>query len=103
MPTKHRSTGAQERRRVNPQDFLSAGVSQRAEQTQERQAKRDSKGAVGKTRTSVLLADDVLDHAKAALYWVEKTTLSGLIEAALRRELARLESERGEPFPRRSR
>lgn len=41
----------------------------------------------------------VLDRARNAAYWTPGVSLSALIEQGLRAEIARLEAERGEPFP----
>lgn len=43
----------------------------------------------------------VLDRARDAAFWTPGVSLSALIEHGLRKEIARLEAERGEPFPRR--
>jgi hypothetical protein len=41
----------------------------------------------------------VLDRARDAAFWTPGVSLSALIEQGLRGEVARLEAERGEPFP----
>lgn len=41
----------------------------------------------------------VLDRARDAAFWTPGVSLSALIEQGLRTEVARLEAERGEPFP----
>jgi hypothetical protein len=41
----------------------------------------------------------VLDRARDAAFWTPGASLSALIERGLRGEVARLEAERGEPFP----
>jgi hypothetical protein len=43
----------------------------------------------------------VLDRARDAAFWTPGVSLSALIEQGLRVEVARLEADRGEPFPRR--
>jgi hypothetical protein len=41
----------------------------------------------------------VLERARDAAFWTPGVSLSALIEHGLRAEIARLERERGEPFP----
>lgn len=50
-------------------------------------------------RLSAYVDHELLERAKAAAYWTPGLTLSGLVAEALRRELERLEAERGSPFP----
>lgn len=53
----------------------------------------------GASRLSAMVASEVLEAARDAVYVTPGLTLAGLVEEALRRELRRLERERGEPFP----
>lgn len=55
--------------------------------------------ATKKVSITIRLDPEVLDHVKRAAYWTPGATLGGLVEDALRRELARLEKGRGEAFP----
>lgn len=52
-------------------------------------------------RLSAYVDPGLLERARAAAFWTPGLTLSGLVADALRRELDRLEAERGEPFPER--
>jgi len=51
------------------------------------------------SRLSIHLPPAVLDRARDTVYHLPGFTLSGLVAAALTRELDRLEQQRGEPFP----
>lgn len=53
----------------------------------------------GSRRLTAYVDPEVLEAAKRAAFWTPGLTLSGLAEEALCREVARLEAERGEPFP----
>lgn len=61
--------------------------------------KTDNSKPLKKVSVSVRLDPDLLDQAKRAAYWTPGATLGGVVEEALRRELARLEKSRGETFP----
>lgn len=52
-------------------------------------------------RLTAYVDPQVLERAKAAAFWTPGLSLSGLVQAALLRELERLEAERGGPFPER--
>ena len=54
-----------------------------------------------KIRATFHLSADLFDRARDAAYWTPGLTLSGLCEAGLRSEIAHMEQERGEPFPKR--
>ncbi|MCX8103365.1 MAG: hypothetical protein N3E42_02840 [Candidatus Bipolaricaulota bacterium] len=54
---------------------------------------------VVKERLTVHLPVDLIDRIKNAVYWTPGLTLAGLAEEALAAAVARLERERGEPFP----
>lgn len=49
-------------------------------------------------RLQVLLDEDVVERAKRAVFWTPGLTLTALVEAALVRELDRLEKARGGGF-----
>ena len=48
---------------------------------------------------SVRISSEVLQAAKRVAYWTPGMTLGGLVEEAIRREVARLEKAHGKPFP----
>lgn len=50
-------------------------------------------------RLTAYVDAEVLEAAKRAAFWTPGLTLSSLATEALRREVARLEAERGESFP----
>nr|BAL59202.1 hypothetical conserved protein [Candidatus Acetothermum autotrophicum] len=54
---------------------------------------------VVKERLTVHLPVDLIDRIKNAVYWTPGLTLARLAEEALTAAVARLERERGEPFP----
>ena len=56
----------------------------------------------GKAVFSIRLAPDLLDKARNACFFTPGLTLAALAEAALVRELARMEAERGRPFENRT-
>jgi hypothetical protein len=53
----------------------------------------------GKAVFSLRLAPALLDKARNACFWTPGLTLAALTDGALTREIARLETERGRPFP----
>jgi hypothetical protein len=58
---------------------------------------------VEKERLTVHLPINLIDRLKNAVYWTPGLTLAGLAEATLREAIDKLEKERGEPFPPRTR
>jgi len=56
----------------------------------------------GKAVFSIRLAPALLDKARNACFFTPGLTLAALTEAALTRELARMEAERGGPFENRT-
>lgn len=55
-----------------------------------------------RSRLTVDISPDVAEAARNATYWTPGLTLAELIESGIRREVERLEGERGEGFPARS-
>ena len=54
---------------------------------------------VSKERLTVHVARTLVERLRNAAYWTPGLTLSALAEQALEDEIARLERERGGPFP----
>ena len=52
-----------------------------------------------KERATFQLPPEILNRARDAVYWTPGATMAGLMEEALRLHLAKLEKNRGEPFP----
>jgi len=50
---------------------------------------------------NVNIPADALNKARDAVYWTPGLTLADLVSEAVTRELARLEKQRGEPYPNR--
>lgn len=81
--------------------FITRGVTEHEAQVQKRtQPKPASAGT--KRRFTFFVSDEVVEHARAAVYWTPKLNLSTLVERALQAEIARMEKDRGKPYPRRS-
>ena len=59
-------------------------------------------GRPPKERLTVHVDAATIDRARDAVYWTPGLTLAALTEAALTRELARMEAERGGPFENRT-
>jgi len=62
---------------------------------------RKGRGGVseGKEKFSTMVGSGTLERARAAVYYTASLTMSDFVEEALRREVARLEKQRGEKFP----
>jgi hypothetical protein len=54
-----------------------------------------------KERLTVHVPNELIDRVKNAVYWTPGLTLAELAEKALDEQVARLEHERGEPYPQR--
>jgi hypothetical protein len=64
---------------------------------------KDQKDApVKKKLMTFLLPVEVTEQVKNAVFWTPGLTLADLAAQALREAVARLEKERGEPFPKRT-
>lgn len=101
---------------ANPLDSLLGGEDRRNRSDREKKPERDKgekrerlphserpdRSGGGKVRLTVHVPPDVSERAKDAVYWTPGLTLADLAETALRRELDRIEEERGEPFPKRT-
>ena len=59
-------------------------------------------GGTPRERITVALDLDLLESARNAAFYTPGLALRDLVEAGLKREIARLEKERGEAFPRRT-
>lgn len=67
----------------------------------QRPASAGAPGEVRRTkeRVTIHVAPELIQRARAAVYWTPGLTVSDLAEAALEAELKRLEGKRGETFP----
>lgn len=87
--------------------FIESGVSQREETSKAaaeggKAAKPEAaKAKSGKSRYTFFLSDDLMEQAKAAVFYTEGLNLSSLVERAVSAEIRLLERARGEEFPRR--
>jgi len=54
---------------------------------------------LSRQRFTVNLRDDVIEQARAAVYYTPGLTLSSLVEKAIKAEIEALEAARKEPFP----
>ena len=52
-----------------------------------------------KIRVTLHLTREMASKLRAAVYWTPGETLTSLVERGVRVEIARMEKERGEPFP----
>lgn len=53
----------------------------------------------GKARCTYHISVEVAEKARDAAWWTPGLTLAALVEKGMSAEIARLEAERGEPFP----
>jgi hypothetical protein len=58
--------------------------------------------AAPRERVTIALPADLMERARNAVYWTPGATLAGLVEEAVRVELAKREAEEGGPFKARS-
>ncbi len=63
---------------------------------------REEEAQGRKDRVTVVLGAGLLDKARDAAFYTPGLSLTDLVAEGLRRELARREKERGEPFPHRT-
>lgn len=98
---------------ANPLDSLLGGEDRRNRSDREEKPEREkrerlphsenlSRSGGGKVRLTVHVPSDVSERAKDAVFWTPGLTLADLAETALRKELDRIETERGERFPERT-
>lgn len=57
--------------------------------------------STSRERLTVNLPVELIDRIKNAVYWTPGLTLTQLAEESFLKQLAKLEKERGEPFPQR--
>lgn len=85
--------------------FIESGIGERQEVmngTREEAAAADAVAGKRKSRFTFNLPDNLVEHARAAVFYTPGLNLSVLVEQALEAEIRRLERHRGEPFQRRT-
>jgi uncharacterized protein (DUF4415 family) len=108
MKTKAKKNGAAARpakmqRNVTPPAAPATDATQPAPATSPAAATAAPRGpGNGKAVFSIRLTPALLDKARNACFFTPGLTLAALTEAALTRELARMEAERGGPFENRT-
>lgn len=86
---------------ANRLGFIESGISEREEVFNGAKAEVPQIGK-RKSRFTFNLPDELVEHARAAVFYTPGLNLSVLMEQALESELRRLERQRGEAFPRRT-
>ena len=106
MAAKRKAMGSDPVKNLHPLADLEATHSEAAESIS-RPKRLDSKSGssrgeferVIRERFTVNLPIDIIGKERSAVYYTLGETLSSLTERALRKEIERLEKQRGEPFP----